>query len=351
MEGNCENLKGYVTLDATKVQRRMQYCRLSKSELVAATGLDDRTVGKAISGERCQAVTACLIARVLGLPRHEDLMPGEDGEGLTTDEQATRRTFGEWIVLDVLSAWEWTSNRLQYEVCKMQHRHVPESFGRGKCYNLRYMSDDERSEAENRLVRHPAVCDRMGTHAAFPRNKRADYEGKDYFWIIDAWEEGPSLSEILNRGPLEPGRLRQLMCELAEGLRVLHENEIIRRELTPEFIILRASDHSVLLTDLELAKLLDGSPTVSRDWKVNPYVAPEVFSGKVDKRADLFSWGQILYHASAGKAPPKLPGTSLFDSLDLPRSVKEMAKSCVSISPSMRPRSFRKVVKAIRNWR
>ena len=351
MDGKYGNPKGYVKLDPKKVDRRMRYCRLTKSEVIAATGLHRLSVERAIAGERCQAATAGLIAETLGLPRHEDLLPSEDGEGISTGGQATQRSFGEWIVLDVLTAWEWTSNRLQYEVCKMQHKIVPESFGRGKCYNLRYMSDDERSEAENRLVRHPAVCDRIGTHSAIPRNKRADYEGKDYFWVIDAWEDGPTLSEAIEESPLGTERLQKVMCQLAEGLQVLHENEIVRRELTPEFIILRAKDDSVLLTDLELAKLLSGSPTVSGDWKENPYVAPEVFSGKVDERADLFSWGQILYYAATGKAPPKLPGANLFDTVALPKSIREIAKQCVCISPSLRPRSIREVVKAVRKWR
>jgi serine/threonine protein kinase len=353
MDRNAGNPKGYVRLDPKKVKRRMQYCRMSKSELADAADVDSRTIENAISGRRCQAGNAYRIARALGLPRHEDLMPGEDDDGSSNGGKAAQRTFGEWIVLDVLAAWDWTSNRLQYEVCKMQHRFVTESFGRGKCYNLRYMSDDERSEAKSRLARHPAVCDRIGRHSAIPRNKRADYEGKDYFWVIDAWEDGPTLSEVVEEGPLESERLRTVMLQLAEGLHVLHKNGIVRRELTPEFIILRASDGSVLLTDLELAKLLDGSPTVSRDWKENPYVAPEVFGGKIDESADLFSWGQILYYAATGKDPPKLPGPNLFDTVALPKSIREIGTQCVDIRPSMRPRSIQKVIKVCspRNWR
>ena len=93
------------------------------------------------------------------------------------------------------------------------------------------------------------------------------------------------------------------MRELAEGLQALHDHGIVRRELTPESIVLREADSSVLLTDLELAKLLDGSPTVSLRWNETPYLAPEVHSGKVDARSDIFSWGQILYHAATGTRP------------------------------------------------
>jgi serine/threonine protein kinase len=264
---------------------------------------------------------------------------------------STKRRIGEWVVIGKPSRWRPMSNGLQYKVWKMERHLVPGSFGRGKCYDLEDMPDEERSETEKRLMRHPAICDRIGRHPAIPTNKHAGFEGKDHFWIIDVWEEGRSLAEVLDQGPLESGLLPQVMREIAEGLQVLHKNGIARRELTPEFVSLRASDHSVLLTDLELARVLDGSPPTPVNWKENPYVAPEVFSGRVDKRADLFSWGQILYHASTGQAPPKLPGTGLFDPVELPPSVRRIATECVSVSPSMRPRGIGKVVKAVRSWR
>ena len=348
---NPSDLSGLVELDAQKIQDQMRHCRTSKSELAIKAKVSRRTIDSVLEHGRCQARVAYSVAKALKLPGHEDLMPDADHETASATMPSKKRTIGEWVVLGKPTAWKSLSNGLQYKVWKMERRLVPGSFGRGKCYDLERMSDEERAETERRLMRHPAICDGIGRHPAIPTNKHAGFEGKNHFWVIDVWEEGPSLSEVLKQGPLEPDRLPQVMRQIAEGLQVLHENKIARRELTPDFVVLRGSDHSVLLTDLELARILDGSPPTPLNWKENPYVAPEVFSGKVDKRADLFSWGQILYHASAGKAPPKLPGTSLFDSLDLPRSVKEMAKSCVSISPSMRPRSFRKVVKAIRNWR
>ena len=257
---NPSDLSGLVELDAQKIQDQMRHCRTSKSELAIKAKVSRRTIDSVLEHGRCQARVAYSVAKALKLPGHEDLMPDADHETASATMPSKKRTIGEWVVLGKPTAWKSLSNGLQYKVWKMERRLVPGSFGRGKCYDLERMSDEERAETERRLMRHPAICDGIGRHPAIPTNKHAGFEGKNHFWVIDVWEEGPSLSEVLKQGPLEPDRLPKVMRQIAEGLRVLHENEIARRELTPDFVILRASDHSVLLTDLELARLLDGSP-------------------------------------------------------------------------------------------
>ena len=56
----------------------------------------------------------------------------------------------------------------------------------------------------------------------------------------------------------------------------------------------------MVLTDFELAKLLDGNPTVAGRWPDDEYRAPEIGEEGIDERADLYSWGRILVRAIAG---------------------------------------------------
>jgi serine/threonine protein kinase len=202
--------------------------------------------------------------------------------------------------------------------------------------------------SEERLGRHPDVCDSLAKHPFFPQNKRADYHSPDCFWVVDAWEEGKTLAETVASSPLQGPLLGQVMLELAEALQVLHDHGIVRRELTPEFILLRETDSSVLLTDLELAKILEGAKTVSKHWEENPFVGFEVFSGKCDVRTDVFSWGQILYYTATGKEPEKIPDPAMFFRVDLPPSVKKVAMQCVERMPEKRPKDMSRVLKAIR---
>ena len=67
-------------------------------------------------------------------------------------------------------------------------------------------------------------------------------------------------------------------------------------------MLLRESNDRPILTDLELAKLGEGQPTVSPDeWPDDPYRALEVSGdGPVDARADIYSWARIFMHAATG---------------------------------------------------
>jgi serine/threonine protein kinase len=343
---NPSDLSGIVELDKQKIRDQMKRRRISKSELVIKAKVSRRTVDSVLATGRCQARVAYSIAKALDLPGHEDLMPDAAD---SPDARQGKRQIGEWLRFERMTGWKAMPNGLQYCVWKMK-RSTTGAIGRGKCYDLEGMPNDKYDEARRRLLRHPDVCDSIGRHSAIPINKAAVPEGKQYFWIIDVWEEGSTLAETLAKEPLEPGLLSRVMLQIAEGLQVLHKQKIVRRELSPEFITLRADDQSVLLMDLELAKILDGSPPTPLDWESNPYVAPELFGGQADVRSDLFSWGQVLYHAATGDAPPKLPTRGLFDAVNVPDFVKSTAVKCVSKGPSGRPKSIQQVMKTARRW-
>jgi serine/threonine protein kinase len=140
------------------------------------------------------------------------------------------------------------------------------------------------------------------------------------------------------------------MTQIAEGLRQLHDAKIIRRELSPESIVLPAAGPSVVLTDFELAKLLDGNPTVSEDWPVDLYRAPEVQTGEVDVRADFYSWGRIFVHAALGRLPPPGKDAEAVRMTALPKRVLRLLLRCLSRPRSRRPENAEVVLRSVRNW-
>lgn len=337
-------------LDAAKVRRRMHEFGWDDNDVVDHISLDERTTRRIIAGEQVQKAKAAKLAEALKTTVAALLV--EQATNVHADRDSEHfGTFGEWNIVDVLSDHCKTSNGLEYEICRLERRLVPGSFGRGKHYNLRYLRTEDRAVIENRLARHPTVCDRLGRHPSFPENKAAECDGRDSFWVIDRWEDGRTLAEIIASGPLNKTVLCKTVREIAEALHALHEHKIIRRELTPAFIMLRDADLSVLLTDLELAKILEGSRTVSTEWKENPFLAPEVFRDKCDERSDVFSWAQILYYAATGKKPDKLPEPTAFLGVELPTAVKEIARRCVAPMPDSRPGSMKDVLKAIQDWK
>lgn len=106
-----------------------------------------------------------------------------------------------------------------------------------------------------------------------------------------------------------------------------------------------------VLTDFELAKLLDGSPSVSRDWLPNPYRAPEVCEAEINEQADIFSWGRVVIHAALGKLPACGTETEALSKRKLPAAIHTLLTSSVKTRKSMRPASITEVLSIVERWK
>lgn len=128
------------------------------------------------------------------------------------------------------------------------------------------------------------------------------------WWVIDRWIEGKTLEHRLENGPWPRSDLPRLMKQLLNGLAALHSHNIVLREMTPARVLIPEGKRPPILTDFEMAKIFNGTPTVRNGvWPPNPFRAPEVESGKVGPSADLFSWAVVLLNAATGIAPDELP--------------------------------------------
>ncbi|KAL1545550.1 non-specific serine/threonine protein kinase [Salvia divinorum] len=130
--------------------------------------------------------------------------------------------------------------------------------------------------------------------------------GKMY--IVLEYCRGGDLSMHLQRfqGGISEATTKHFMQQLAEGLKVLRENNLIHRDLKPQNLLLSSNgDKSILkiadfgfarsLQPLGLAETLCGSPL---------YMAPEIMQlQRYDAKADLWSVGAILFQLVTGKTP------------------------------------------------
>ena len=129
--------------------------------------------------------------------------------------------------------------------------------------------------------------------------------GPDY--LVMEYLEG---SEV--RGPLPLDRALTLAIQLASALEVAHRMGITHRDLKPANILMTKSGIKVL--DFGLAKIEATPEAVANDDTAAPltqagailgtlpYMAPEQVQGKVtDARADIFSFGCVLYEMLTGR--------------------------------------------------
>jgi serine/threonine-protein kinase len=132
--------------------------------------------------------------------------------------------------------------------------------------------------------------------------------------------EGPTLADRLARGPLPLDDAVPIARQIADALDAAHEQGIVHRDLKPANVKLRP-DGVVKVLDFGLAKALDPTSSSSRDAANSPtmtaratqlgmilgtaaYMAPEQAKGKtVDKRADIWAFGAVLYEMLTGRRP------------------------------------------------
>ena len=128
--------------------------------------------------------------------------------------------------------------------------------------------------------------------------------------------EGPTLADRISKGPIPLDEALPIAKQIAEALEAAHEAGVIHRDLKPANIKVR-EDGNVKVLDFGLAKALDPNP--GGDPSQSPtltaaatqmgvimgtaaYMSPEQARGKpVDKRADIWSFGAVLFEMLTGQ--------------------------------------------------
>src|SRR3989442_8695223 len=129
--------------------------------------------------------------------------------------------------------------------------------------------------------------------------------------------EGPTLAERIAQGPVPLEEALPLARQIADALEYAHEKGIVHRDLKPANIKLTADGQAKVL-DFGLAKALSNEPASGDDPADSPtltmratqvgvimgtaaYMSPEQARGKtVDKRADIWVFGVVLYEMLTG---------------------------------------------------
>ena len=135
--------------------------------------------------------------------------------------------------------------------------------------------------------------------------------------------DGEDLSQRIKRGPIPFDEAIAIAKQIAQALAAAHDQGIIHRDLKPANIKLR-EDGTIKVLDFGLAKALETgsgvkqgsselsmSPTITSPANVTAggvilgtaaYMAPEQAKGRfVDKRADIWAFGCVLYEMLTGR--------------------------------------------------
>lgn len=204
--------------------------------------------------------------------------------GQTLNQYEVGEKLGEGGMGVVYKAWD---TRLR--------RHVALKFLREDLFSsgdarARFLREAQAAGA----LDHPNIC-----HV----HDIEDVEGQSF--MVMAFCDGAPLSRVIPAGPMEPAQAVSIAMQVGDGLRAAHVKGIVHRDVKSANILVTA-DGGAKITDFGLALLTDRSRITRAGTLMGTlsYMAPEQALGKpVDRRADIWSLGIVLYEMLSGKRP------------------------------------------------
>ena len=169
-------------------------------------------------------------------------------------------------------------------------------------------------------LNHPNIAQIYGIEEGEPSSQQGVAQGSSpaVRALVLELVEGPTLADRIALGAMPIEDALPIARQIAEALEAAHEAGVIHRDLKPANIKVR-EDGTVKVLDFGLAKALDTTP--DGDPSQSPtltaaatqmgvimgtaaYMSPEQARGKpVDKRADIWAFGCVLYEMLIRQKP------------------------------------------------
>jgi tRNA A-37 threonylcarbamoyl transferase component Bud32 len=156
----------------------------------------------------------------------------------------------------------------------------------------------EREAEAGMRLNHPHIAK---VHA------HGEIDGTPY--LVMDFIEGQDLSDMLKiGGKLDEETTIRMMDDICGALDVAHSQGFIHRDLKPANIMIKPNGQAVLM-DFGVTKVTDASTSLTGTGAIGTidYMAPEqIMTAKtVDKRADIYALGVMLFEMLTGEKPFK----------------------------------------------
>ena len=187
-----------------------------------------------------------------------------------------------------------------------------------------HIEEDQQEKAINDFKRESMILSTLD-HPSIPTIYDYFYDADEgRFYLVMKYISGGDLASKLRSSPdgkVEELTVTEWAIQLTDVLNYLHNqpSTIVYRDLKPSNIMLDGNSSRVMLIDFGIARNISqkeekGVTAVG----TMGYAPPELFSGNVEPRSDIYSLGSTIFHLLTGADPQSNP-LLIFDFQKNPR--------------------------------
>ncbi|MEP6704825.1 MAG: FHA domain-containing serine/threonine-protein kinase, partial [Acidobacteriota bacterium] len=187
-----------------------------------------------------------------------------------------------------------------------------------------HIEEEQQEKAINDFKRESMILSTLD-HASIPTIYDYFYDADEgRFYLVMKYISGGDLSSRLRSAPegkIDEKSVTQWAIQVTDVLDYLHSqpSTIVYRDLKPSNIMLDGNSGRVMLIDFGIARAI-GQKEEKGVTAVGTmgYAPPELFSGNVEPRSDVYSLGSTMFHLLTGADPQSNP-LLIFDFQKNPR--------------------------------
>lgn len=148
-------------------------------------------------------------------------------------------------------------------------------------------------------------------------------EKENRFYLVMKYISGGDLASRLrsaSEGRIDEASVTEWAIQIADVLDYLHNRQppIVYRDLKPSNIMIDGNSGRVMLIDFGIARWINKEEKGVTAVGTMGYAPPELFSGNVEPRSDIYSLGSTMFHLLTGADPQSNP-LLIFDFQKHPR--------------------------------
>jgi serine/threonine protein kinase len=197
------------------------------------------------------------------------------------------------------------------------------------------------------LLQHEARLLAAVRHANIVQVYACRQAAGEHYLVLQDVAGGSLGARVETGGPLPWHLAARYVADVAEGLRVVHRQGIVHRDVKPANILWDPEKEEALLTDFGVSARLGGENSVGG---TPSYMAPEAFAGEVTEALDVYGLAASLFWLMTAEAP--FPASTRGDLLRqvrqglpapeprlsvVPEPLEQVLRAGLSASPARRP--------------